>query len=188
VKSADPAIELIVGDNNRFTRYRTPPGQMKRAILIFACSAALIGCKSPQVVESNPPVAIQLNREASFKDGAPQTVRTELTHFMLDGYRGIARVYEFGGAKAGLEVIVFKRQPGPGLFPTRTDPSRFAALALLNDGHKLRAQFRPSAGPMNAGEVYDTDIAEFGPTVRLRDIDQVMLEIDGVRRSFRLIP
>jgi len=29
------------------------------------------------------------------------------------------------------------------------------------------------------GAGYDTDLAEFGPTVRLRDIEQVMLEMDG---------
>ena len=82
---------------------------------------------------------------------------------------------------------MFRREPGPGLFPPRTDPSRFAALALLRDGRRLRAQFRPSPGPMNAGEVYDTDVAEFGPGVRLRDIDQVILDVDRTRQSFRIV-
>jgi hypothetical protein len=161
---------------------------MKLFVFAFMCGVALVGCESSGVVQSESPAAIQLNQEASYKNGAPQTVRTELIRFTLNGFTGLARVYEFGGANAGVEVIVFKRQPGPGLFPPRTDPRRFAVWALRKDGRKITAQFRQSPGPMNAGEVYDTDVAEFGPAIRLRGIDQITLQIDDTRRSFKIVP
>lgn len=161
---------------------------MKLFVFAFMCGVALVGCKSPGVVQSESPAPIQLNREASYKNGAPQTVRTELMRFTFDGFTGLARVYEFGGANAGVEVIVFKRQPGPGLFPPRTDPHRFAVWALRKDGRKIDAEFKSAPGPMNAGEVYDTDVAEFGPAIRLRDIDQMTLQIDDTRRTFKFVP
>ena len=159
-----------------------------KLFVLATCGVALVGCKSPGVVQSESPTPIQLNQEASYKNGAPQTVRTELVRFTLDGFTGLARVYEFGGADAGVEVIVFKRQPGPGLFPPRTDPRRFTVWALRKDGRRIQAQFRPAPGPMNAGEVYDTDVAEFGPAIHLRDIDQITLEVDNTRRSFKIVP
>lgn len=106
----------------------------------------------------------------------------------VDGFPSIARVYEFGGANAAVEVVMFKKQSGPDVIPPRTDPSRFTTSAFLKDGRKVRAEFRSSPGLMWAGEVHETKVAEFGPRIRLSDIKQIDMEVDGMRRSFRLTP
>jgi hypothetical protein len=68
-----------------------------------------MSCAWGHAAEDIPVSSIQLNPEPKFKDGGPQTVRTLLTKFNLDGYSTMVFFYEFGDKKVGIETLIAKK-------------------------------------------------------------------------------
>ena len=151
-------------------------------VCVLLCCAFRFGCPSICGAEPEPTTKIQLNHEPSFKNGAPQTVRTKLTEFTNDGRRFVAFVYQFGGKTVGVEIMVGNASNDG----RRTESSQLKVELLLKDGSTRRAPFRSSFGAANGVGVAQRFIAEFGQETKLEDIRQIVVSVDGHSERFTI--